>query len=101
MNTVFVKKNTEGGAGGLSWEAGEVKELYSYVADELIKLAPGDYELVSQDEFTPETLDEGIEIPDEEPERPEEPTTEPVSDEAPDKPKRPYNKKKSETPSAE
>jgi len=54
MKPAFVKKNTEGGAGGLIWEAGEVKALNPYAADELVRLAPGDYEIVQEGEYIPD-----------------------------------------------
>ena len=54
MKPTLVKKNTEGGAAGLFWTAGEVKALNPYLADELIKLAPGDYEVVQEGERMPE-----------------------------------------------
>lgn len=53
MKPAFVKKNTEGGAAGLDWEAGEVKAINPYLADELVRLSHGDYEIVQEGEFTP------------------------------------------------
>lgn len=91
MTTAYVKKNTEGGAAGLFWEAGEVKALDSRFADELVRLSPGDYEQVSKDEFTPEPTEEIVNT--------EEPTEEPPVT-TPTTARKPY-KKKSETPSAE
>ena len=98
MKPAFVKKNTEGGAGGLFWEAGEVKMLDPYAADELVKLAPGDYEIVQESEYTPEPP---VEEPVVESEA-EEPSDVPT--EAPEATKpRGVTKKsnKTETPSAE
>ena len=107
MTIAYVKKNTEGGAAGLVWESGEVKALDSRFADELVRLAPGDYEQVSEDEFTPEIVT-AIESPIKEPltdtEATEESTEEIVAEETsvatPPTPRKQY-KKKSETPSAE
>lgn len=53
MKPAFVKKHTEGGAAGLDWEAGEVKAINPYLADELVRLSHGDYEIVQEGEFTP------------------------------------------------
>ena len=83
MKDVFLKKNTEGGTAGLYWEAGEVKSVNSYLADELVVLSRGDYEIVTEDE-TPETpavetpesdgpaadADNEVEVPVEEPVKP-------------------------------
>jgi len=104
MKPAFVKKNTEGGAGGLFWEAGEVKMLDPYAADELVKLAPGDYEIVQESEYTPEPPVEelAVEAEAEEPAEVEEPSDVPT--EAPEATKpRGVTKKsnKTETPSAE
>jgi hypothetical protein len=52
MKPTFVKKNTSGGAAGLSWEAGEVKVLNPYLAEELVMLSPEDYEIVQEPEST-------------------------------------------------
>lgn len=100
MKTAFVKKNTEGGAGGLFWEAGEVKELNPYFADELVKLAPGDYEIVPRKELAPEPVAEEpvaeVKTEDVEPEAVS------VETPVPAKPKGVAKKsEKTETPSAE
>jgi len=58
MKPTFVKKNTAGGAAGHSWEAGEVKELNSYLAEELVILSPEDYEIVPESEYTPTEAEE-------------------------------------------
>ena len=92
MKLVFVKKHTEGGAAGLDWEAGEVKAINSYLADELIRLSHGDYEIVPEDEFRSETT-EIVENPDENAEEPVEPKTEAETPES----KRPGRPKKSQT----
>ena len=111
MKPAFVKKNTSGGAAGLSWKAGEVKALNPYLAEELVILAPDDYEIVEEDkteEVEPELFKE------------DEATAEglaehlnevpallgkvfPTSTEKPTKPKRPVknSNKNTETPSAE
>ena len=94
MAIAYVRKNTEGGAAGLIWESGEVKALDSLFADELVRLAPGDYEKVSEDEFVPETVND-VEDPIEEPMAETEET-----EELQPAPRRQY-KKKSETSSAE
>ena len=128
MKPAFVKKNTEGGAAGLSWEAGEVKALNPYLADELVKLSPEDYEVVQDGEYTPEppahnspefgfpsVSSDGQGINFDHPrsivvEEPLEGSAEENAaiaqslSEAPEKPKRAYNKKSdktTETPSAE
>ena len=44
----FIKKNTAGSSAGHSWEAGEVKDVHSLLADELLVLSPEDYELASE-----------------------------------------------------
>lgn len=93
MTIAYVKKNTEGGAAGLLWEAGEVKALDSLFVDELIRLAPGDYEQVSEEEFAPET--EVVENSVEEPERPEEATKEIVDPETEAKVTKPRGRKTS------
>ena len=105
MKPTFVKKNTAGGAAGVTWEAGEVKPLNPYLAEELVKLSPEDYEIVQESESPEEktelsegdeaTLAELSESLNEVPELLGKvfPTTT-------EKPKRPY-KKKTETPSAE
>ena len=107
MATAYVRKNTEGGAAGLIWESGEVKALDSRFADELVRLAPGDYEQVSEDEFTPETATAVENLPEElvvDTEETEALTEEPVAEDIPVTtpvlPRKPY-KKKLETPSAE
>jgi len=110
MKTVYLKKNTEGGAAGLYWEVGEVKEVNSLFADELVRLAPGDYEIVPEGEPVPETpaaetpesdgpaadADNVVETPAEEPVA-EEPSTEPAKK----KPGRPPKNKTTETDSTE
>ena len=107
MTIAYVRKNTEGGAAGLIWESGEVKALDAWFADELVRLAPGDYKQVSEDEFTPETAT-AVENPTEElvaeAEATEEPAEGSMAEEAPvvtPHPPRKTYKKKSETPSAE
>ena len=45
----FIKKNTPGSAAGITWESGEVKEVDAFLADELEKLAPEDFEIVKVD----------------------------------------------------
>jgi hypothetical protein len=96
----FVKKNTTGGTAGRYWEAGEVKEVNSYLAEELVALSPEDFEIVSEPvafEVVPEsTTEEPVEEDPAEPEQNETPVAAPV------KAKRVYNKKTAtETPSAE
>lgn len=54
MKPTFLKKNTKGGAGGVSWEAGEVKEVSPAFAELLVVLSPEDYEIVQEGEPTPE-----------------------------------------------
>lgn len=95
MNPTFVKKHTVGAAAGLSWEAEEIKALDSYLAEELVKLSPEDYEIVSEDESTPETPVE------KKPEASTEENSEAEVEAAPEKAKRVYKKKTPETPSAE
>lgn len=43
----FVKKHTVGGTAGFSWQAGEVQNVPSLLADELVALAPEDFEIVA------------------------------------------------------
>ena len=105
----FVKKNTAGGVAGHSWEAGEVKDVNSYLADELVVLSPEDFEIVPASEYTPEPVADSEEVIDgtvEEVELTEEPSTksEAEAEDKPVKAKRVYKKKTeaaTETPSAE
>jgi len=53
MKPAFVKKNTAGGAGGITWEAGEVKPLNPRFAEELVMLSPEDFEIVKEGEASP------------------------------------------------
>jgi predicted house-cleaning noncanonical NTP pyrophosphatase (MazG superfamily) len=110
MKPTFVKKNTAGGAAGLSWEAGEVKALNSLLADELTSLVPEDYEIVQEDEYTPELTESTLveEVDDESTEEnaedsteSEELSSETVEDEKPSKPRAARSRKNTETPSAE
>ncbi len=102
MTTAYVKKNTEGGAAGLYWEAGEVKALDSRFADELVRLAPSDYSVVSGDDFvvpeTPAFETPASDGPAADADNVVEPTVEEPVAETPRPRGRP---KKSETPSAE
>jgi hypothetical protein len=52
MKPTFVKKNTAGGTSGITWEAGEVKPVHPSLAEELVKLAPEDFEIVQEGEHT-------------------------------------------------
>jgi hypothetical protein len=111
MKPTFVKKNTAGGAAGLSWEAGEVKVLHSLLADELVALVPEDYEIVQEDEYTPEdetgdtseSTDSGTgETAEEEAvEETEDAATETIEEEKPKKPRAKKQVADTETPSAE
>ena len=112
MKPTFVKKNTEGSAAGHSWEAGEVKALNSRLAEELVVLAPEDYEIVSEDEYTPESTESTVveEETEEESKLNEEDqaTLDAIAEEVKDLPVLPVkptttrkSNKKTETPSAE
>lgn len=72
----LLKKNTPGGTAGITWEAGEVKDVYSLLAEELAVLAPDDYEIVTEAPAPAETpesdgpaadADNVVETPAEEP----------------------------------
>lgn len=60
MNLTFVKKHTAGGTAGLEWKAGEVLAVNPYLASELVRLSPTDFQVVQSMEETPvvETIKE-------------------------------------------
>lgn len=107
MKPTFVKKNTKGGAAGITWEAGEVKALNPYLAEQLVQLAPEDYCIVQVDPNAAEKLEAAAAEEKKEAEEAEAEARTPRTLDSPrieaEKPKAPVKKsnKKTETPSAE
>jgi hypothetical protein len=94
----FVRKNTAGSTAGHTWEAGEVKDVHSLLADELTALAPDDFEIIPSHKLPVEVASENSAEENSDEENAEENSG---IEEPPAKAKRATKKSNTETPSAE